>query len=87
MEPMPPDTLLPLEFLGKGEWADVAEVCGDAATVHRLAELGVRSGCRLCVLQPGCPCLLQIGDVRLCLRSHQSTEILVRPLGTREPAA
>jgi ferrous iron transport protein A len=84
---MPTDMLLPLELLGKGEWADVAQVCGDTASVHRLAEMGVRSGCRLCVLQPGCPCLLQIGGVRLCLRSHLPTEILVRPLGTREPAA
>ena len=28
---MPPDTLLPLELLNSGEWADVAEVCGEPA--------------------------------------------------------
>ena len=81
------NTLLPLEMLRPGEWADVATVTGDTAMVNRLAEMGVRSGCRLCVLQPGCPCLLQVGDVRLCLRCHLPTEILVRPLGVREPAA
>jgi ferrous iron transport protein A len=79
--------LLPLELLRPGEWADVAEVYGEAGAVHRLAELGVRSGCRLCVLQPGSPCLLEIGGVRLCLRNELPTAILVRPLGVTEPAA
>jgi ferrous iron transport protein A len=81
------DTLLPLEMLRPGEWADVASVSGDTTVVNRLAEMGVRSGCRLCVLQSGSPCLLQVGDVRLCLRCHLPTEILVRPLAAREPAA
>ena len=84
---MPPDALLPLELLDSGEWADVAEICGEPAWVHRLAELGIRSGCRLYVLQAGSPCLLEIGGVRLSLRSDQATRILVRPLGACEPAA
>jgi len=84
---MAAEMLLPLELLGSGEWADVAEVCGDSAWVHRLAELGICSGCRLCVLQAGCPCLIEIGGVRLCLRSRLCAEILVRPLGLRESAA
>jgi ferrous iron transport protein A len=81
------ETLLPLEMLKPGEWADVARVCGEAQTVHRLAEIGVRSGCRLCILQPGSPCMVQIGDLRLCLRSGLPTEILVRPLGFEKPVA
>jgi Fe2+ transport system protein FeoA len=83
---MPTETLIPLELLGTGEWADVAEICGETASVHRLAEMGVRSGCRLCVLQSGSPCLLQVGNMRLCLRTGLPTEILVRPLGVRESA-
>lgn len=72
--------LLPLDLLKAGEWADVAEVCGEAAWVGRLAELGVRQGCRLQVLQAGSPCLLQIADCKLCVRADDSAQILVRPV-------
>jgi Fe2+ transport system protein FeoA len=74
------DTLLPLEYLRPGEWADVAEVTGEPGWVGRLAELGLRTGCRLVLLQPGWPCLLQIGDSRLSLRGEEGTRILVRPV-------
>jgi Fe2+ transport system protein FeoA len=74
------DTLLPLEFLRPGEWADVAEVTGEPGLVGRLAELGLRTGCRLLLLQPGWPCLLQIGGSRLSLRGEEGTQILVRPV-------
>lgn len=72
------EALLPLEFLGAGEWAEVAEVTGEASLVCRLAEMGVRAGCRLCMLQPGSPCLFQLGGSRLSLRSGM--HILVRPM-------
>jgi Fe2+ transport system protein FeoA len=74
------DTLLPLELLGPGEWADVTEVTGEPVWVNRMAELGVRAGCRLCVLQPGSPCLLQVGGARLCLRGECAMQIMVRPV-------
>jgi ferrous iron transport protein A len=74
------DVLLPLEQLRAGEWADVAEVIGEPGWVGRLAELGLRAGCRLLLLQPGWPCLLQIGGSRLSLRGEQGTQILVRPV-------
>src|SRR5262245_2748623 len=61
------DTLLPLEHLRPGEWADVAEVIGEPGWVRRLAELGLRTGCRLRFLQSGWPCLLQIDGSRLSL--------------------
>jgi ferrous iron transport protein A len=79
------DNLLPLEMLQAGEWADVENVSGEPEWVGRMAELGVRNGCRLQVLQPGSPCLLQIGGCRLCLRSECLMQILVRPL-TAAPA-
>jgi ferrous iron transport protein A len=74
------DVLLPVELLGGGEWADVAEVSGEPTWVGRMAELGVRIGCRLQVLQPGSPCLLQVGGCRLCLRGDCAMQILVRPV-------
>ncbi len=72
--------LIPLDMLKPGEWADVAEVGGDSAWVVRLAELGLREGCRLQVLQPGSTCLLKIANCRLCLRSDESSQILVMPV-------
>ena len=75
-----PNDLLPLEYLHAGEWADVAAVSGEPGWVTRLAEMGVRIGCRLRVLQSGSPCLLQVGGCRLCLRGECLMQILVRPV-------
>jgi len=72
--------LLPLEFLDAGEWADVAEVSGEPGWVNRLAEMGVRTGSRLHVLQPGTPCMFQVGGARLSLRGCDGMHILVRPV-------
>lgn len=72
--------LLPLELLNAGEWAEVAEVTGEPGWIGRMAELGIRAGSRLRVLQPGSPCLLQLDGCRLSLRSDWATQILVRPL-------
>jgi ferrous iron transport protein A len=72
--------MLPLDLLRPGEWAEVAEVTGEPCWIGRLAELGIRTGCRLCVLQPGSPCLLQVDGCRLSLRSDLATQILVQPV-------
>ena len=77
---MPHDTLLPLELLDCGEWADVAEVTGEPGWVSRMAEMGLRIGSRLRVLQRGSPCLLQVGGTRLSLRGDGGLRILVRPV-------
>jgi ferrous iron transport protein A len=77
-----PTDLLPLEMLDRNAWADVAEVTGEQRWVSRLAELGLRIGCRLRMLQPGSPCLLQVGECRLCLRGEMAAQIMVRPLTT-----
>ena len=70
--------LVPLDMLKSGEFAHVEEVHGDAAWVHRLAEMGLREGCKLQMVQPGSPCLLKVSDCRLCLRHHECSNILVR---------
>jgi Fe2+ transport system protein FeoA len=75
-----PNELLPLEYLHTGDWADIADVAGESGWVSRLAELGVRVGSRLRVLQSGSPCLLQVGESRLSLRGDWATQILVRPV-------
>jgi ferrous iron transport protein A len=72
--------LLPLELLSDGQWADVAEVSGEPHWIRRLAELGVAIGSRLRVLQPGSPCIVQVGQARLSLRGEESLQVLVRPI-------
>lgn len=72
--------LVPVEYLNPGEWADVAEVHGEPSWVCRMAELGVRTGCRLQVLRPGTPCLLNLDGCRLCLRMEDAMQVLVRPV-------
>jgi ferrous iron transport protein A len=67
-------------MLRPGEWADVADVAGDPSWVCRMAELGLRSGCRVQMLQTGSPCLLRVAGCKLCLRGDSSAQIFVRPL-------
>lgn len=72
--------LVPLDMLNVGEWAEVAEVAGEPAWVTRMAELGLRVGCRLRLLQGGRPCLLQLDGCRLSLRGDCVMQVLVYPL-------
>ena len=74
------DCLLPLDLLRTGEWADVAEVSGEPSWVCRMAELGIRTGSRLQVVQNGTPCMLNVGGCRLCVRGDARSQILVRPI-------
>jgi ferrous iron transport protein A len=74
-----PDLLLPLDCLHFGDSAEVAEVVGEPRWVGRLAELGLRTGSLVKVLQPGSPCLLEVGGCRLSLRIDGTFQILVRP--------
>jgi Fe2+ transport system protein FeoA len=72
--------LIPLDMMRAGEWGDVADVSGEPGWVGRLAELGIRPGCRVQVVQPGSPCLLSISGCKLCLRPTECSQILVTPL-------
>lgn len=76
---MPADALMPLDMLRPGEWGCIADVAGDPGLVCRMAELGLRAGCRVQLLQGGAPCLLRVADCKLCLRANDSAQILVRP--------
>jgi Fe2+ transport system protein FeoA len=72
--------MLPLECLGPGEWGEVCDVSGEPAWVGRLAELGIRVGCRLQMLCVGSPCLVQVGGGRLSLRGEQGMQVFVLPV-------
>ena len=77
---MHPHSLIPLELVANGEWAQVEDIAGEPSWVSRMAELGVRVGSRLQVLRQGKPCLLRIGSCRLSFRDESGVHILVRPL-------
>jgi Fe2+ transport system protein FeoA len=70
--------LLPLELVSRGEWARVEQVSGEPNWIGRMAELGIRIGAVVRVLQSGSPCILQIGAARLSLRGDCGSQVLVR---------
>jgi ferrous iron transport protein A len=72
---------LPLECLKRGQSAEVAEVKGDPHWVCRLTEMGLRRGVRVEMIQPGSPCLFQVGTSRVSLRLSDRARILVKMNG------
>jgi len=52
--------LLPLGYVRAGEWADVEEVRRTARLGLPPRGLASATGCRLQVVQPGSPCLLNV---------------------------
>lgn len=72
--------LMPLDMVCAGEWAEVEEVNGLPEWVGRLADLGIRQGSRVQVVQPGTTCLLNVAGCKLCLRGGECSQILVRPV-------
>lgn len=72
--------LMPLDMVNAGEWAEVEDVSGVPEWVGRLADLGIRQGCRLQVVRPGVTCLLSVAGCKLCLRGGECSQILVRPV-------
>ena len=73
------EMVLPLELLRSGDCAVIEDVQGEPCWIGRMAEMGIRHGCLLQMLQPGSPCLLSVGGCRLCLRAEESMRIMVRP--------
>ncbi len=74
--------VLPLKMLTAGQAGQVSQVLGDVDTVRRLAELGMRAGERVEMLQHGSPCIVRLGDSRLssgrlCFREGDALNVLV----------
>ena len=73
----PVEHFVPVHVLRRGEIARVAQLIGQREQVHRLEELGFRKGTRVEMLQPGSPCIVRLGDHRICFRDNESLSILV----------
>jgi len=71
--------LIPLSMLQVGQNALVGQILGLPEQVKRLAELGVRDGAPVRVVQSGSPCIIQLDNQRLCFRDCDLLSVLVRP--------
>lgn len=72
---------LPLDLADRPGWYEVEDLDLEDHAAKRLGEMGVSVGCRLRLLQPGSPCMFQIGECRLSLRGQCCQGIIVRELG------
>jgi len=68
---------IPLSCLRAGEAARIAWIDGKADFVTRLAEMGLREGALIHMIQPGSPCILALHGQRLSVRVEANTEIFV----------
>ncbi len=68
---------LPLELLTAGEQGIVVEIDGAPELVVRLEEMGLYTGVRVCMVQPGAPCILEINHQRYSMRFDDSVTVLV----------
>lgn len=70
---------VPLNMLRVGQKALVSQIMGLPEQVKRLAELGIRDGAPVRVVQSGSPCIIQLDNQRLCFRDCDLLSVLVRP--------
>ena len=71
------ETLVPLELLKAGESASIVELTGEHSLVHRLQEMGLRTGAVIRMLKPGAPCVIALDGKRLSLRLDGVLDIFV----------
>lgn len=71
--------LIPLHLLPTGGRARINEILGAADEVQRLREIGLRNGADIEMVQTGCPCIIRLGEQRLCFRSADRVCVLVHP--------
>ncbi len=71
--------MIPLHFLDAGQTAIVMDVVAPSDTVHRLHEMGLRKGVEVEVIASGSPCIVRLGEQRLCLRGDDLLHVLVQP--------
>lgn len=76
------ETLVPLDLMKAGECASIVELTGDCSQVHRLQEMGLRSGAVIRMLKPGAPCLVALDGKRLSLRLNSLLCVLVAVAGS-----
>jgi Fe2+ transport system protein FeoA len=69
--------LLPVSALLPGQRAEVRQLVGQADTIRRLEELGLRAGAHVELVQSGSPCIVRVGGTKLCIRNGEMCSVLV----------
>jgi ferrous iron transport protein A len=70
---------VPLNWLRRGEVANVLQLVGAPESVRRLHELGIRSGALIEIVRGGSPCIVRIEGSTLCFRDDEQVRVLVSP--------
>jgi Fe2+ transport system protein FeoA len=68
---------IPLEMLQTGQSGQIADVSGESGLVRRLAEMGLRPGVSVRMVQPGRPCIVAVEQQRYSLRGESEALVLV----------
>jgi ferrous iron transport protein A len=71
------EALSSLNLLDSGERARVELVVGAPEDVHRLEELGFRTGSEVEMVRAGTPCIVRLGNSQFCLRHAEVFHVLV----------
>ena len=69
--------IVPLDCLQAGETGRIADIEGCAEIVTLLAEIGLRNGASVLMVQPGRPCILALDNQRLSFRPEDCTHVFV----------
>lgn len=72
------DGLVPLSHLTIGQSARIRRIVGRPDHVHRLREFGLRDGMLIEMFRPGNPCIIRLGANKVCLRSDDLLDVLVK---------
>ena len=71
-----------LHRLARGQTGTINRLDGSTDQVHRVQELGLRSGARVEMVQPGSPCIVRINETqKFCVRKSEAIGIFVLPAG------
>ncbi len=68
---------IPLSMVRSGSVVRITQVVGGCDDVKRMAELGLQSGTQVEMLQSGSPCIVRVGQSKLCFRQSDILNILV----------
>ena len=68
---------IPLHLLQPGQQGRVEQLTGAPDVVKRLEEMGLREGIEVEMVQSGSPCIIRLGDSRLCFREAQMIHVMV----------
>ena len=69
--------VVPLEFLSVGERGRICDLNGNRGLVDRLAEMGLRQGVEIHMIQTGSPCIVAFDNHRFSFRCDETASILV----------